>query len=1011
MARLEAVANALFYPTPERVVDMIASEVSVTLPAGAPPRLLDVCAGNGVAARLARAWGLESYGVEIHAGRAATCAEVMTKALHGSYHQLSAPSGSFSVLFLNPPYDLGDTESGERGIRQEIQFLRDCSRFLAPGGLLVFIPPEHIVTDRHWSFKNWIGAEFTDVVVRKFPDPEFDAFKQVVVFGRKRPPHSPGMYSYSYGSFPSAPYAVLGSPDAPVTFERRPVPLPAPPHDFRFALQGINPYDYAPGVHGGCFNSARWRMLSGENDLTTFERPLITPRPGHIAMLLAAGSVNGTEITDRRIVKGSSEKIVIEGVDEDAEIAFKRERLVSRLSVLDLTTGDVETWRADENMEKTREWFDAHGTALAHAVRADHMPIYDGNVYTYDFTKVQAPGVFPGATEPVILEAQKHAAVAVVQCWKSGRKSAAISGEMGVGKTTIAVVAVTLAGFKKVVAVMPTHLVKKWLREADKITKTKGAAMTATKVSDIDAFFNSPTAKFLILSKERAKLGARWIPVSVKRRVRVTREIEEIVDNVSNRNGYYAAVKTRTRSETSIETLLCCPTCGAPLVGDAGTPANEEWLTKTKRKCPGCKSPLWQVAPISARGTTRWPLAKYLNDRYAHRYALVIDEVHQYASPNSDQSRAVQWLAVGSTHILAMTGTLYGGRASSIFHLLYKVDPKFRALYLYTEAPKFVHDHGLLETVTKLDERTSRYGYRKNNSGGRVREIPGVNPAMLNLVLGYTVFLKLADLGYELPPFAEEVVVVDHDPDVLAAAREMASQVKSVLREHPKILGQYLMACLGYPDCPEHAESIVDKEKSWDHVEVASAPAFATKRWAKDEALIKIATVEAEQGLKTLSFFTQTGIRTPIPRVKTHLEAEGLRVAVLDGSVAPDEREEWLMDSLSAFDVLLTNGRLVETGLDLLFATTIVQYGTEYSINTLRQSTRRSWRLGQTRRVKVIYLAYRQTMQEIALSLIARKMRAAQLVDGDDLGGLAQHDEAGHDFLLELARAAADQIA
>lgn len=1022
MARLAAIEKGLFYPTPERMVDLIAENVKVAWEAAEDRacRLLDPCAGEGVADRLAEKWGLESYGVEIHAGRAAKANRAMSRALHGSYHQLYTPPGSFSVLFLNPPYDEGEVVAEySKSIRQEVQFLADTTQYLAAHGLLILIVPQHIL--RHHSFRSHMTNNFYACEVHRFPDPEFAAFSQVVVFAKRKNPKD-SQYGYSHTS--TDPDYILGERayDGAASWLRgvdgqvRPLPLPVlDDKSFYFELRGLNPHAKAPRATGGCFATKKWRMLTGENDLCVFERPLIEPRPGHIAMLLAAGSVNGTEIAGKRLVKGSSEKIIVEGVDEDAGIEFKRERIVSRLSVLDLKSGEVENWRVDEKPEETKAWFKKHGATLANAVLRDHVPLYNGNITRLDFSGLTAPGTLPGFDKPTILDAQKRAATAVVLCWRD-RKSVVVSGEMGTGKTTIGVCAATLAKFRKVIVMAPTHLVKKWLREAEKITGVPGVARTATKLSEVTAFFNDPHAKFLILSKERAKLGAKWAPAFARRKKRVTREVivEEAEDDIWGRR-----VKDRVTEEiTGTEDILCCPSCGEAIVhadgdGFVSEATLLEWLNKTKRSCRECEGALWTAKPISERGTARWPLAKFINDRFSNRYTLIVDEVHQYAHASSDQSRAMQLLGAGATKLLVMTGTLYGGRASSIFHLLYKVDPRFRDLYEYTDSPRFVHDHGLLETVHKLDEHTSTYGNRRNNSGGRVREIPGVNPAMLNLLLGYTVFLKLADLGYELPPFEEKVELIDHDPEVLSAAKAMAAEVKTVLREHPKILGQYLMACLGYPDCPEHAESIMSvPNNSWDKpVEIASAPAFLEQRWPKDEACVRIAKAEKKKGLKTLIFFTQTGKRSPVLRVKRFLEAAKLKVAVLDGDVSPDKREEWLAEHGGEFDVLLTNGRLVETGLDLLFATTIIQYGTEYSIHALRQSTRRSWRLGQTRKVTVIYLAYRGTMQEMAMQLIAKKMRAAELVDGDDLGGLAQHDVGGHDFLLELARKAADDAA
>lgn len=1002
MARLEAIAKGLFYPTPGRVVDMIADQVKVTAPDGG--RLLDICSGEGVADLLADRWGLESYGVELHTERATRSAMKMTAALCGSYHQLDAPEKAFSVLFLNPPYDDGCTEEGYSA-RQEIVFLRDAieADWLAEDGLLVYVVPQTIV-DR-WDVRSLLGRYFRAVEAYRFPDPEFDAFKQVVVFGRRR-----GTESYTGGVYLSGDYPVLGEPRDQSTRDQSTLDGGLPEglvKSFHFKLKGENPFALAPDTNEGCYRTPLWRTLVGSNDPCAFERPLMAPRPGHIAMLLAAGSLNGTELPGGRIIKGSSEKITYEVKNEEEDSLTIRERIVSRLSTLTLETGEIVSWRTDQEPEQTKEWFTNYGVTLANAVRRDHTPLYDGSFVESTFDAVRAPGTLFGLDKPTILDAQKRAASAISLRWKT-HKSVVVSGEMGVGKTTIGVLATHLYGFEKIIVVCPTHLVKKWLRETDVITKTKGIARTANKVSEVEAFFADPAARYLVLSKERAKLGAKWAPAVSYRRVMIEREIQE-----ESRYSSYSRSAPSFRIVKSIERVACCVSCGAVVRDGDGNPASIEWLARSKRACKadGCGEQLWTAQALSAKGTTRWPLASYINKRFSGRFALVVDEAHQYVHASSDQSRAIQLLCTSSTHILAMTGTLYGGRASSIFHLLYKVDPKFRDVYGYTDTPKFVDDHGLLESVHKLSEYSSTYGYRRNNSGGRVREVPGVNPAMLNLLLSYTVFIKLADLGYKLPPFSEEVRLIDHDPEVHAAATALASNVKALLRENPKVLGAYLMSCLGYPDCPEHAESIKSvPDNKWETpVELASAPAFESKLWPKDKMLVEIALEEKIKGLRVLVLFTQTGKRSPIERVQKHLENVGLRVLVLDGDVAPDEREDWLRDKVDSFDVLLTNGRLVETGLDLLFATTIVQYAAEYSIPTLRQSTRRSWRLGQTRAVRVIYLAYRNTMQSVALMLIARKMRAAELVDGDDLGGLSQHDESGHDFMLELARAAASE--
>jgi len=70
---------------------------------------------------------------------------------------------------------------------------------------------------------------------------------------------------------------------------------------------------------------------------------------------------------------------------------------------------------------------------------------------------------------------------------------------------------------------------------------------------------------------------------------------------------------------------------------------------------------------------------------------------------------------------------------------------------------------------------------------------------------------------------------------------------------------------------------------------------------------------------------------------------------------------------------------------------------------TLWQACRRVWRLGQTRPVKVVYAVYGGSMESKALALMGRKMKAAQLLYGDEVGGAIVPEDSG-DFLTELAR-------
>ena len=123
-------------------------------------------------------------------------------------------------------------------------------------------------------------------------------------------------------------------------------------------------------------------------------------------------------------------------------------------------------------------------------------------------------------------------------------------------------------------------------------------------------------------------------------------------------------------------------------------------------------------------------------------------------------------------------------------------------------------------------------------------------------------------------------------------------------------------------------------------------------------------------------------------------------------AVAPDRREAWVADGVKeGIDVLICHPRLVQTGLDLIDFPTICWYETDYSVYVMRQASRRSWRIGQTRPVKVVFMSYRNTLQADALKLVAKKLQSSLAVEGElPEDGLAAYGDDGDDMMMALAR-------
>ena len=95
----------------------------------------------------------------------------------------------------------------------------------------------------------------------------------------------------------------------------------------------------------------------------------------------------------------------------------------------------------------------------------------------------------------------------------------------------------------------------------------------------------------------------------------------------------------------------------------------------------------------------------------------------------------------------------------------------------------------------------------------------------------------------------------------------------------------------------------------------------------------------------------------------------------------------------------------MQTGLDLVDFPTLVWYETDYSVYTMRQASRRSWRIGQNQPVKVVFMVYDGTIQTDALKLVAKKMQSSLAVEGElPEEGLTTFGDDGQDLMMTLAK-------
>jgi hypothetical protein len=582
------------------------------------------------------------------------------------------------------------------------------------------------------------------------------------------------------------------------------------------------------------------------------------------------------------------------------------------------------------------------------------------------------------------------------------------------------------------IVLCPPHLVPKWIREIEE-TIPGAKAMELSRigrnaddpgdVNDVRRFLQlyksgelgkKPVA---VIAHTSAKYGAGWEHTVVRRK---------FVDDEDGR----------------VFEALCCPTCGSPIqidlpggfvkvattlddLGDkrrfceveiSGYELDEQ--KRLKRDEHGhpvwgkrsCGTPLFQFTG------RRWAIADYITKHAKGDFKLLVaDELQKFQAKATDQGVVFHQLVKATKYTLTLTGTFFGGKSTSIFWLLHRLNASVRKDFAFNDEKRWARLYGVLE-MTRKSKRAEEDGDEDGFTGNRryqnqAKEKPGISPAIVNRLLDTTIFLSLKDLGLALPHYAEEVVTLEMTDEQSSQYRVMAKKLYDLAIKNRRYLSTWLQWTLARPNSAFRDEVVeVDEVNQKGEViqrkELMELPAVVDgEAMPKESWLVDFCRAERQQGRKVLIYLRQTGTRDIQDRILKVLRDGGVRAEVLTSGVNPRKREEWIAKRVVGLDALVVNPRLVETGLDLVTFSSVVFAEIEYSLYTLWQAVRRVWRLGQTKPVKAIFSVYSEAMEARALALMGQKMKAAQLLYGDEVGGAIVPEEDG-DILMKLAREA-----
>jgi hypothetical protein len=426
-------------------------------------------------------------------------------------------------------------------------------------------------------------------------------------------------------------------------------------------------------------------------------------------------------------------------------------------------------------------------------------------------------------------------------------------------------------------------------------------------------------------------------------------------------------------------------------------------------------SPLWQA---DGKKIQRMAPVEFIGKYMKGWFDLAIaDELHQLAGDTA-QGNALGVLARAGRRLVALTGTLMGGYADDLFNVFYRMEPHMMAsngfAYGGEGRRSFQEQYGVLETIEKIREEDNACT-RAPKKTVQVLRKPGASPLLFGkFLMSTTAFLALEDIADNLPPYTESVLSCEMSEELREAYGELEKALRSAMAENrgnKSLMSVLLNALLLYPDHPYGFDEIwaraFDPATKEYYKFLVARPQELRQDvvYPKESSLIEDVRNELRQGRRCQVYATYTGEKDVNGRLEQVLSAAGLRVSVLRASVPTQKREEWYDRQLeSGVEVVVCHPKLVETGLDLLAFPTLYFYQTGYSLHTLRQASRRSWRIGQRHPVRVKFLTYTGTMQEICLRLMGRKMLVALMMEGKFSGEGLQSLDADEDLMAAMAR-------
>ena len=534
----------------------------------------------------------------------------------------------------------------------------------------------------------------------------------------------------------------------------------------------------------------------------------------------------------------------------------------------------------------------------------------------------------------------------------------------------------------------PAITLSQWKDEIKNSISDKINIYTIKKTSEFINIYNKTNLKFdkptyFLVGKETFKLDAKRVS-GINIRTMEIKHKKEVVGG-----GYYSYSQIKEVKEKI--TIACCPDCGKPLQNELRKKEDVFFTAKdfqgnpkkSNYKCSNCGAVLWQSTYDKTKKSS---LIRFIKTKNIHFDSVGIDEAHQNRNGESIIGNSTRTLFNYAKKILLLSGSSNSGYSSSFHSLLLGLIPNKLKVNDVMEMEKFIKTYGTLMAVSKKKDGEYYRSGRSEIKDSEFKEIEGVNPICFAkyLVENY-IFATLDDLGKDLPDLNEFYVPISQTDEMERLESNLWHEIKSANAFNAKMYEDSIIK--HYINNPFRWDSILINRGEESYKEV-QPKCITDCILPKEQKLLDIVLQEVSEGRKCCIYvdFNNGGeymqSDTIAKRIESLLIKNNIRCFTLRTFVATYDRKELLDKKKDDFQVLITNAKLVEVGLNLTYLSSFINFMPSYHYETVAQSNRRGYRANSTLENRIYHLYYENSCENGIIKRYQRKMAEAQAIEG-----------------------------